>query len=310
MLKLLMGYDGSPSAADAMQDLLRAGLPPRDVEALVLSLADLLPGVMGEDLVHTYPDLLKQARFHAQQLLAEAQKTSQEGARRLQALFPGWQISADAAADSPYWGLVKRAEQLDSDLLVVGSQGRSALGRLMLGSVSQNAVLYAPCSTRVARRGEGGDVGSSSTPVRIIVGWDGSADASSAVKVVAQRTWPPGSQGRLVTALDGRLSLSLPAIVPAELIARGSSPDESELLREGARTAIQTLRATGLEIDEPVMRIGDPKRVLVDEAKTWMADCIFVGAKGMSRIERVLLGSVSGAVAARAGCSVEVVRQA
>jgi nucleotide-binding universal stress UspA family protein len=148
--------------------------------------------------------------------------------------------------------------------------------------------------------------------VRIIVGWDGSADASSAVKVVAQRTWPPGSQGRLVTALDVRLSLSLPAIVPAELIALGSSPHvpvETDLLREGARTAIQTLQATGLEIDEPVLRIGDPKRVLVDEAKKWMADCIFVGAKGMSRIERVLLGSVSGAVAARAHCSVEVVRR-
>jgi len=35
---------------------------------------------------------------------------------------------------------------------------------------------------------------------------------------------------------------------------------------------------------------------------------VFVGAKGMSRVHRVLLGSVSGAVAVRAGCSVEVVR--
>jgi nucleotide-binding universal stress UspA family protein len=57
------------------------------------------------------------------------------------------------------------------------------------------------------------------------------------------------------------------------------------------------------------MPMGDPKRVLVDEAETWSADCIFVGAKGMSRVQRVLLGSVSGAVAARANCSVEVVRR-
>lgn len=84
--------------------------------------------------------------------------------------------------------------------------------------------------------------------------------------------------------------------------------DESDLLRESARAAAQTLEQMALQIDKLVLRRGDPKRVLVDEAETWSADCIFVGAKGMSRVQRVLLGSVSGAVTARANCSVEVVR--
>lgn len=48
---------------------------------------------------------------------------------------------------------------------------------------------------------------------------------------------------------------------------------------------------------------------LVEEAETWNADCVFVGAKGTRGIERLLLGSVSSAVAARAHCSVEVVRR-
>jgi hypothetical protein len=38
------------------------------------------------------------------------------------------------------------------------------------------------------------------------------------------------------------------------------------------------------------------------------ADCIFVGARGLSRFERFRLGSVSAATAARAHCSVEIVR--
>lgn len=38
--------------------------------------------------------------------------------------------------------------------------------------------------------------------------------------------------------------------------------------------------------------------------------CVFVGAKGMRGIDRLLLGSVSSAVSARAHCSVEVIREA
>jgi nucleotide-binding universal stress UspA family protein len=52
----------------------------------------------------------------------------------------------------------------------------------------------------------------------------------------------------------------------------------------------------------------EPKRLLLGEAESWGADCIFVGARGMGRVERFMLGSVSSAVAARAQCSVEIVR--
>ena len=54
--------------------------------------------------------------------------------------------------------------------------------------------------------------------------------------------------------------------------------------------------------------IEEPKRLLLSEAESHDADCIFVGARGLSRFERLLLGSVSTAVVTRAHCSVEVVR--
>jgi nucleotide-binding universal stress UspA family protein len=62
-------------------------------------------------------------------------------------------------------------------------------------------------------------------------------------------------------------------------------------------------------LDAAVMiRRGTPKHELLDEAESWQADCIFVGAKGVRGIDRLMLGSVSSAVSARAHCSVEVVR--
>jgi nucleotide-binding universal stress UspA family protein len=311
MKKLLLGYDGSTCSSDAIDDLCRAGLHAQGIVATVMSIADLLPGVLGGDLVKEYPPALKQARFNAEQAMREAHEHAERGAGRLRALFPDWRVSTAAAADSPYWGLVKKAQETQADLLVVGSQGRSALGRLVLGSVSQNAVLYAPCSARVGRRRAGRDTSSSLTPPRIIIGWDGSTDADRAVDAVAARQWPEGTSARLVTALDVRMSTAIPAIVPAEPIAGSQSPvaqDLGDSLRDSARAAADRLRVGGIGVQEPVLREGDPKRVLLEEAEAWAADCVFVGAKGLSRIERVLLGSVSATVAARAECSVEVVR--
>src|SRR5437016_6703958 len=43
------------------------------------------------------------------------------------------------------------AEELDVDVVVVGSHGRTGLGRLFLGSVSEHVVRHAPCPVLVVR---------------------------------------------------------------------------------------------------------------------------------------------------------------
>jgi nucleotide-binding universal stress UspA family protein len=67
------------------------------------------------------------------------------------------------------------------------------------------------------------------------------------------------------------------------------------------------LAKSGLQA-APLVIPGKPDEVLLAEAMKWGADCVFVGARGLNRLERVLLGSVSSAVASRAHCSVEVIR--
>lgn len=49
--------------------------------------------------------------------------------------------------------LVRLAEELDVDTVVVGSQGKGALKRALLGSVSSTVVNNAPCPVVVVRRG-------------------------------------------------------------------------------------------------------------------------------------------------------------
>jgi nucleotide-binding universal stress UspA family protein len=73
--------------------------------------------------------------------------------------------------------------------------------------------------------------------------------------------------------------------------------------------AFEKLRQAGLRTSV-VVKEEEPKALLLNEAEGWNADCVFVGARGVGRVERLLTGSVSSAVAARAHCSVEIVRVA
>lgn len=198
--------------------------------------------------------------------------------------------------------LIQRAHAWRADLVVVGSHGRSMLGRVMLGSVSQNTLSHAGCSVRVGRCRDGA---TQDGPVRLILGTDGSSDADAAVRVLRSREWPAGSEVRVVMAADLKL---LSAASGFGGIRREEDPGGLGWVRHTVDQAADYLRRPGLEAT-PVVLDGDPKRVLVAEAERFGADCVFLGARGHSRLERFLLGSVSSAVAARAHCSVEVVRQ-
>ena len=58
----------------------------------------------------------------------------------------------------------------------------------------------------------------------------------------------------------------------------------------------------------PGTPVGDPRAVLLDEARAWGVDLIVLGSRGGHGFDRLVLGSVSESVALYADCSVEVIR--
>jgi nucleotide-binding universal stress UspA family protein len=303
-MKILIAYDGSSCADAALEDLRYAGLLPV-AEAVIMTVADVFlppPSSQGSAFPAQVPVAVQRAWAQAAHALEEAHALARQARTRVLTYFPTWTVRSEACADSPAWAVIKQADTWQPDVVIVGSRGRSALGRLLLGSVSQKILSEARCSVRVGRRRQTG-----APPIRLLIGVDGSPDAAAAVQAVAAREWPTDTAVRLVAALDARMRT---ALVPPRLVERwvtAGDEEEQAWVPRMVEAMAEPLRTRRLIVSS-VMTAGDPKQVLLDEAEHWSADCLFVGARGLSRIERFLLGSVSSAVAARAPCSVEVVR--
>jgi nucleotide-binding universal stress UspA family protein len=288
-MKVMVAYDGSECADAAIDDLRNAGLPG-DARFKVLSVVEswLPPPSALEFIEHV---------DHDDEYMALAKR----GATRLRSIQPSWDVDVELGAGSPATAIIEKADEWAPDLIVVGSHGRGAVGRLFFGSVSQKVLNEAHCSVRVSR----GRVEGDTTPLRLILAVDGSKGSEIAARSVASRHWPRGSEVRVVNA-----AWTAPSVTPP----RASTQIVNWLVQENARVrvavdaAVAWLEAAGLKA-EAVIKEGSPIEVLLGEAESWGAHCVFLGARGMGRIERLLIGSVSSTVAARAHCSVEIARE-
>lgn len=302
--KVLIAYDGSSCANEALRSLKTAGLPSI-CQAFVLTVADtwLNAKPMAAPTEVTWlTEALAKGEQERKRLVGEAQELAQSAADALTVWFPTWEIRATSKADVPAWGIVTFADEWQPDLLVMGSHGRSALGRAFLGSVSQKVLTHARSSVRIVHPGS-----PTNGSARVLIGFDGSAHARRAVTRVAQRPWPKNTQVRLVSAFDDRLiQLAETGIT----LQRQGHTDKGRKLfwkKQLLEPALRDLKGAGLRA-EGVIRKGHPVDVLLREAQRWHATSLFVGARGLVALERFLLGSVSTRVANKAPCAVEVVR--
>ena len=175
-----------------------------------------------------------------------------------------------------------------SDLIFVRAHVRRDFEHWMLGSVARSVVTSAPCTVQIVR-----DVAEDRTQTlhsarRVLFATDGSETASTAAEALAGRPWPEGSEFRIVTVEE-------PWFIKPTNVLRNINSAE------------QVLESAGLKATAAVLS-GNPKEVILEEAKKWNADLIVVGSHGRRSFKRFLLGSVSEAVAMNAHCSVVVVR--
>jgi nucleotide-binding universal stress UspA family protein len=135
----------------------------------------------------------------------------------------------------------------------------------------------------------------------ILVAVDGSDHALDAVRVAA----------RLATALSARLTLMTAYHAPSEALGE---PNYSRALGDvlgEAQRVLEDARRVALHAGGPEPQVewlaGDPTSTIVETAQAGGYDLVVVGTLGRGRLGAALMGSVSAAVAARAGRPVLVV---
>jgi nucleotide-binding universal stress UspA family protein len=137
----------------------------------------------------------------------------------------------------------------------------------------------------------------------IVVGTDGSEHAGHALDeaiAIAER-----DQGTLhiVTAFPD------PATIRERITssAKTVSVNVTEVAEQVLVRAADRAQAKGIQA-ETYAREVDPAEAILQVASEQQADLIVVGSRGLSRVERFLLGSVSTKVSQHASCSVMIVR--
>jgi nucleotide-binding universal stress UspA family protein len=136
----------------------------------------------------------------------------------------------------------------------------------------------------------------------IVVGTDGSPSAEAAVKRAAEVARGTGARVHLVTAYPD---------IPSYRERIGSSAKRQSIdLREVADTVLARTasKLSGIEV-ETHAREGDAAQVIADVAQEQNADLIVVGDRGLTGLERFLLGSVSSKLSHHSPCSVMIVRR-
>ena len=141
---------------------------------------------------------------------------------------------------------------------------------------------------------------------QVIVGFDFTKSGRAAVqRALALAARAPSHVLHFVCVVEPHWPL--PA-VPASKVDYAYTERVQEALMDELNAELSVIAAKERIHFNVHVRIGKPAQEILDLAREVGADLIIMGSKGLTGVERFVLGSVSEKVAREAGCSVEIAR--
>lgn len=285
-LQILFATDGSAEAKKAEQLLQRLPLPPGST-IHVLAVTARAEWTMPEWFT---------AGEHAW-----GEKVAAEGARFLER--EGVTSTGTARSGSVANEIIEAAEEYQVDLVVLGSKGLTGLAGFMLGSVARNVAKHAQRPVLVARelRNE---------LKRVVLAIDGSIHALQAVRMAIRLPVPADTLVQVVQVVPARQPYALIApefLVEYETVMSEAEKQETATAHSRTQAACNRLITSGKKA-EPVVLHGDPADEIIKFAQQSETDLIIAGARGISVIQGLLVGSVADRLLKLSSSSVLLVR--
>lgn len=141
-------------------------------------------------------------------------------------------------------------------------------------------------------------------PRHILVALDASEQAATALRLAAELARCCLAELTLLHVAVPRTRVDLELSVTAAQRAEAAARIEGEWLLEESQAEVAEFVPCSTELV-----FGDPADLIVERAGALGAELIVLGSRRLSRLDRLLLGSVGTAVVQRAPCSVLVARQ-
>jgi nucleotide-binding universal stress UspA family protein len=192
--------------------------------------------------------------------------------------------------------IIRTADEIGSDLIVMGTHGRTGLGRLAAGSVATSVLRRAGCPVLVVR--------SRAHPERsietrsILHATDFSAGSEEALRVA------------FTLAKDKGARLVILHVAPSgTYFSDVSVPRDPRLGDDALEEARRRVDAPDLKYPVETRRSrGDAAHEIIGAAEDLGCDLIVMGTHGRDGLARLLMGSVAESVLLRAGCPVLAVK--
>ncbi|ORW31173.1 universal stress protein [Mycobacterium paraense] len=284
---VLVCVDGSPASDAAVAWGAREAIMRKLPITLMHAVA---PVVVGWPEGRLYDDMPEWQLDDAQHVIDQARKALIAG---LGAAEP-----PEIGTEVVYSGVVPALIEASRDafVIVAGSQGMGAVGRLLLGSVIAGLVHYAHCPVAVIHSGETAAPG---PDVPVLLGVDGSPASEAATALAFDEA---SRRGVGLRALHVWSDVGVFPILGMDW--RDREREGREILAE--RLAGWQERYPDVQV-ERLLFCDKPSRWLLQESER--AQLVVVGSRGRGGFPGMLLGSVSSAVAQSAKVPVIVVRE-
>lgn len=285
-MKVLLATDGSETAMAATKTVEQlAERNPIDVTVVTVSYDpqryQFQPWV---------PEWTEEENVRTAQILADAKRT----------LDPACQsVSIRHVSGAVVPAILDESKTLKADLIVLGAKGHSAIGRLLLGSVSDSVASRAECSVLVVRPGE------TFRFPRIVVGYDRSVASREAVAEFMELKLDEDTHLDVVSVAEQPYASSGGGFTrpPVTLGPKHIRPIVESNEHMASKVAEQYQHT---ESHIPVAtHVGE---AIVQQAEATNANLILVGDTGHSMLGELILGSTSKYVLRHAPCSVWISR--